>query len=171
VFDRSHRAVLGNLGQLYRYDLAATYGQLPNPDGTYNNRRLDRLLAAADPDTQAWLITVAGGLGGFVMVSRAADGTSITDFFVVRALRRTGVGRAAAGQVIAMVRGQWRITFQADNPGVEHFWRQVAADAVGQRWRQSEVASASGLPPDVCLTFDTSPAEPAAGRTPVSVRT
>jgi predicted acetyltransferase len=117
------------------------------------------------------LITVAGGLGGFVMVSRAADGTSITDFFVVRALRRTGVGRAAAGQVIAMVRGQWRITFQADNPGVEHFWRQVAADAVGQRWRQSEVASASGLPPDVCLTFDTSPAEPAAGRTPVSVRT
>jgi hypothetical protein len=42
--DRSSRAVLSNLGQLYRYDLADAYGHLPNDDGTFNNRRLDMLL-------------------------------------------------------------------------------------------------------------------------------
>src|SRR6201999_2275323 len=86
--DRSHRAVLENLGQLYRYDLSEAYGHLPNPDGTFNNRRLDLFLAGADPEHRAWLITAAGAVGGFVMTMPAQDdATCIADFFVTRALR------------------------------------------------------------------------------------
>ncbi len=93
---RSDRAVLENLGQLYRYDLSESYGLLPNPDGTFNNRRLDLFRGKADPEDRAWLIKVADGLGGFVMSRPIGDAMTISDFFVVRALRRTGVGRAAA---------------------------------------------------------------------------
>jgi|SRR5579875_842331 len=120
--DRSHRAVLENLGQLYRYDLSEAYRHLPNRDGTFNNRRLDRFLAEVDPGHRAWLITAAGSLGGFVMVTPTEEeGMSIGDFFVVRALRRTGVGREAARQVIAMFPGKWRIGFQTYNPGFQTY--------------------------------------------------
>ena len=136
--DRSHRAVLANLGQLYRHDLSGPYGHVPNLDGTFNNRRLDLFLAGADPEVRAWLITAAGSLGGFVMTAPAlsADGggRSISDFFIVRALRRSGVGREAARQVIAMTPGRLRIAFQAYNPGAQRFWSQVASDAAGDQW-------------------------------------
>ena len=127
--------MLQHLGQLYRYDLSGPYGLVPNPDGTFNNRRLDRFLAEADPAVRAWLITAAGSLGGFVMTAPADDGgRSISDFFVVHALRRCGVGREAARQVIAMTPGPWRIAFQAYNPGAQRFWSQIASDAAGDRW-------------------------------------
>jgi predicted acetyltransferase len=127
--------VLENLGQLHRHDLSGPYGLVPNPDGTFNNRRLDLFLAEADPAARAWLITAAGALGGFVMTAPAeGGGRSISDFFIVRALRRSGVGREAARRVIEMTPGPWRIAFQAYNPGAQRFWSQVASDAAGDQW-------------------------------------
>jgi predicted acetyltransferase len=154
--DRSHRAVLANLGQLYRYDLSEAYRHLPNPDGTFNNRRLDRFLAGVDPEHRTWLITAAGGLGGFAMAAPTdGGGTTIVDFFVVRALRRCGVGRAAARQVIAMFPGQWQIAFQSYNPGAQRFWSQVASDFVGDDWEMHDGPPESGRPPDTWIAFHT----------------
>jgi predicted acetyltransferase len=154
--DRSHRAVLENLGQLYRYDLSEAYRQLPNPDGTFNNRRLDRFLAGIDPEHRAWLITVAGGVGGFVMtVTNDTAGISISDFFIVRALRRSGVGREAASRVIAMFPGRWSIGFQSYNPGAQRFWSQVVSDAVGDKWSTHDDPPVEGRPPDTWITFQT----------------
>lgn len=160
--DRSHRAVLENLGQLYRHDLSEAYGHLPNPDGTFNNRRLDLFLAGIDPEHRAWLITAAGRVGGFVMTApdergeRAQPGgTSISDFFVVRALRRTGVGRDAARQVIALFPGWWSIGFQSYNPGVQRFWSQVATDVAGDQWTSYDDPPVAGRPPDSWIIFRT----------------
>ncbi len=156
--DRTHRAVLQNLGQLYRYDLSDPYGHLPNPDGTFNNRRLDLFLAEADPRVRAWLITAAGTLAGFVMTAPADGGaTTIYDFFVVRALRRHGVGREAARQVIAMFPGRWSIAFQVYNPGAQRFWSQVATDATGDRWRTHDGLPTENRPPDTWIIFQTAP--------------
>lgn len=153
--DRSHRAVLQNLGQLFRHDLSGPYGLLPNADGTFNFRDLDLFLAEADARVRAWLITAAGSLGGFVMTAPFDEGTCIQDFFVVRALRRTGVGREAARQVIAMFPGRWSVGFQAYNPGVQQFWSQVAADAVGDRWQTHDGPPQPDRPPDSWITFET----------------
>lgn len=152
---RTHRAVLENLGQLYRYDLSEAYRHLPNPDGTFNNRRLDLFLAEAIPDHRAWLITAAGALGGFVMTEACDGGRMIADFFVVRALRRTGVGREAARQVIGMTPGLWKIAFQPWNPGALPFWTQVATDAAGQAWSRHEASPTGNRPPDSWITFRT----------------
>lgn len=153
---RCDRAVLENLGQLYRHDLSEAYRHLPNPDGTFNNNRLDLFLAGADLRVRAWLIIVAGALGGFVMTGPAPDGgTSIRDFFVVRALRRTGVGREAARQAIAMTPGRWSIGFQTYNAGVQQFWSHVASDAGGGTWSTHDDPPVEGRPPDTWITFQT----------------
>jgi predicted acetyltransferase len=150
--DRAHRAVLENLGQLFRHDLSEAYGLLPNPDGTFNNRRLD--LFRTDPQRRAWLITVAGALAGFAMTRPMDDGgTSITDFFVVRAVRRTGVGLAAAKLLLAEIPGRWHIAFQSYNPGAQDFWSAVATDAVGDRWSMHDDPPVEGRPPDTWITF------------------
>ena len=152
---RSDRAVLENLGQLYRYDLSESYGLLPNPDGTFNNRPLDLFRGNADPEQRAWLIKVAGALGGFVMTGPIDDAMSISDFFVVRALRRTGVGRVAARLVIDQSPGRWRIAFQRYNPGVERFWSQVATEAAGDAWTTHDDPPVEGRPPDTWIAFST----------------
>jgi predicted acetyltransferase len=139
---------------LYRHDLSEAYGHLPNPDGTFNNRRLDQFLAGSDPLGRAWLIMAAGALAGFVMTAPAEDGgQKISDFFIVRALRRTGVGREAARQVIAMFPGRWSIAFQSYNPGAGQFWSRVAADVAGDSWDTRDGPSAADLPPDTWITF------------------
>jgi predicted acetyltransferase len=148
--------VLENLGQLYRYDLSEAYRHLPNPDGTFNNRRLDRFLAGVVPEDRLWLITVAGAVGGFVMTAPTdTERISISDFFIVRALRRCGVGREAASRVIAMVPGRWSIGFQCYNPGAQRFWSQVASDAVGDKWAMHDDPPVAGRPPDTWITFQT----------------
>ena len=144
-----------NLGQLYRHDLSESYGMLPNPDGTFNNRRLDEF-RAGDADYRVWLIRVAGGLGGFVMTRPLDDrAISICDFFVVRALRRTGVGRIAARMAIRQGPGRWRIGFQRYNPGVERFWSLVATDAAGDAWTMQDDPPVEGRPPDTWIAFST----------------
>lgn len=162
---RADRAVLTNLGQLYRHDLSEALRHLPNDDGTFNNRRLDLFLAEADARVRAWLIVVAGRLGGFCMrapmvstgstVSTAAGGARVHDFFVVRALRRTGVGREAARQLLATAPGPWEIGFQPYNTGVERFWSQVATDAVGSAWTVRDELPPEGRPPDRFIAFTT----------------
>lgn len=154
--DRTHRAVLQHLGQLYRYDLSEAYGQVPNPDGTFGNRRLDLFLAEADPHVRAWLIRAAGAIGGFAMTAPApGGGTTIYDFFVARSLRRTGVGREAARQVIAMFPGRWSIGFQVYNPGAQRFWSRVATDAAEDRWSTYDDPAPANRPPDTWITFET----------------
>ena len=156
--DRSQRAVLSNLGQLYRYDLAAAYGHLPNDDGTFDNRRLDSFLAGHDPSLHAWLVRVDGRLGGFAMVRTADDGAhSVMDFFVVRTLRRSGVGRAVARELLALFPGRWRIAFQRYNPGAEEFWTAVAREAVGDDFVLADGELPQGRPPDTWLSFRTGP--------------
>lgn len=101
----------------------------------------------------AWLITVTGSLGGFVMTAPVSTGgMSISDFFIVRALRRAGVGRAAAGQVLAFSPDPWSIGFQSYNPRVQRFWSQVASDAVGDTWGTHDDPPTAGRPPDSWIT-------------------
>lgn len=153
---RSDRAVLGHLGQLYRHDLSEAFGLLPNADGTFDDRMLDRFRTGEDPRHRAWLITAAGRVGGFVMVAPApGGGMSIAGFFVVRALRRTGVGREAAVLAVGLFPGRWNIGFQRYNPGAEEFWSRVATDVAGDKWEINDGPAPEARPPDTFITLYT----------------
>jgi predicted acetyltransferase len=152
---RADRAVLTNLGQLFRHDLSESYGHVPNDDGSFNDRTVDLFLAGAEPEARGWLITAAGRTGGYVLT--AADpggGRTVSAFFVVRGLRRTGIGRIAALEVIRMVPGRWVIGFQRYNPGVEDFWSAIATELTGDKWEIHDGPTPETRPPDTFITLD-----------------
>jgi len=75
--------------------------------------------------------------------------------YLESALRRSGVGREAASQVIALFPGPWSVGFQSYNRGVQRFWSQVASDAVGDKWATHDDPPVAGRPPDSWITFTT----------------
>ena len=78
------------------------------------------------------------------------------EFFVVRAARRSGVGRAAAVDAMRLHPGRWEIPFQEENPGAAAFWRRVATELVGSAWSEERrpVPEKPHIPPDVWLMLD-----------------
>lgn len=143
------------LGQLYLHDLSPARGHLPDKNGVYPFPTLS--LFRTDPDRQAWTIRYAERLAGFALTrSWERGGTSMYAFFVVRALRRQGVGRLAALDLLHRVPGRWGIAFQDNNTGARAFWEQIAGDAVEDRWHLQEQDATEDDPwPDIWLILDT----------------
>ena len=150
------RAVIERLAQLERHDLSEFRGTLPNPDGSYEIPWLP--LFFEDPERRTYLIHFDGALAGFVLTRPLdAEATSVTAFFIVRALRRKGVGHQAALELLRQQPGRWGIAFQEANPGAGRFWRRVATDAVGSDWVEEPrlVPGGPDLPPDIWIFLDT----------------
>ncbi|MGW0392761.1 GNAT family N-acetyltransferase [Streptomyces sp. NPDC003042] len=130
------RPVVERLAQLYRHDMSEFLGYLPSADGRF---AFDALaLFFGDPGREVLLIEYGSTYAGFVLTRRTSEGdTSISAFFVVRALRRRGVGRRAALELLTSRPGRWAIAFQDPNTGAARFWRGVATEAVGAAaWRE-----------------------------------
>jgi predicted acetyltransferase len=149
------RAIIERLAQLERHDLSEFRGTLPNADGFYEIRWLP--LFFEDPERRTYLIECDGALAGFAL-TRPLDGevTSLTAFFIVRALRRRGVGHTAALELLRQRPGKWGIAFQEENPAAARFWRRVATDAVGPAWVEEPrpVPGQPDLPPDIWIFLD-----------------
>jgi predicted acetyltransferase len=70
---------------------------------------------------------------GFALVSRprvALSGETLTDynmseFFIRKPFRRSGIGRDAANLIFDRFAGQWEIVEYERNPGAVAFWRRV----------------------------------------------
>ncbi|MGW8377012.1 GNAT family N-acetyltransferase [Streptomyces sp. ODS28] len=156
--DAELRPVIEQLAQLYRHDMSEFLGHLPEADGRFGFRGLSRFFE--EPGREALLIGVGAAPGGFVLTRRMSEGpTSIGAFFVVRALRRRGVGRRAALELLRSRPGAWGIAFQEANAGAARFWRGIAAEAVGEDWREEirpvPPTAPAGLPPDHWIFLDT----------------
>lgn len=152
------RPVFEQLWQLYWHDLSEFRGVVPRADGTYRSDRLAPYFG--EPDHHAHLIHHGEDLAGFVLTRPLPEGArSVYAFFVVRALRRQGVGHRAAREMLRLHPGRWAIAFQEENPGAARFWRQLAADAVGTAWREERrpvpPPAPSHLPDDVWILLDT----------------
>jgi predicted acetyltransferase len=66
-------------------------------------------------------------------------------------VRRGGVGRQLAAEVLARHDGPWSIGFQHDNVKAGAFWRGVAEEVFGPgRWSEEQraVPGLPGVPPD-----------------------
>ena len=121
------------------------------------NHSFDRLdLFRAEPGRQAWLIRYGLTLAGFALTRPLEPGgTSMYAFFIVRGLRRHGVGLQAARELLRLIPGVWGIAFQDENAGAQPFWERVATDVVGDRWHLEKVAVPEGHTPDIWLRLDT----------------
>ena len=143
------------LWQAFRHDLALIVNGLPYADGRYQAAELKRYPSASGVGYLAWRPHPKTGESapvGFALVNGLQDDRrSVTGFWVTPAVRRDGIGRALAIDVLSRHEGPWSIGFQHDNLGAGVFWRAIADEAFGAgRWTESlrQVPGLPGVPPD-----------------------
>jgi predicted acetyltransferase len=149
---------LTNLWLLFRHDLSAFTGALPDHRGRYRDERL-RAALAGDPAWAAHVLRLGEAPVGFALV-RGLDGAGpdggtrvLSAFFVVAAARRRGVGLAGALAVLAAHPGPWEVAFQDANAPAVAFWRRVATTIAGDAWSEERrpVPGRPELAPDVWI--------------------
>jgi predicted acetyltransferase len=116
------KPVVRNLLELYEHDFSEFDDRDVDAHGLYGYRYLDHYWVEAD--RRAFLIDVDGRWAGFALV-RLGSPTDMSEFFVMRKFRRSGVGREAALAIFGMIPGQWQVRQLARNPSATQFWRSV----------------------------------------------
>ncbi|MFJ9681865.1 GNAT family N-acetyltransferase [Streptomyces sp. NPDC101194] len=156
--DEADRPTLERLWSMFRHDMSEFSGALPRPDGTF---RSDRLHAAfTQADWAPYLVTSGEFPVGLAFVRSLTGPTRVlSSFFVVRGVRRTGIGLRAVQEVVTKHPGPWEVAFQESNDAAVGFWRRVAAEIAGDAWAEERraVPGRPDLPPDTWISF-TAPA-------------
>jgi predicted acetyltransferase/N-acetylglutamate synthase-like GNAT family acetyltransferase len=125
------RTLLGNLLQLYTHEFSAWRQMELGEDGRYSYRYFDAYFT--EPERHAWIIREGKATAGFAMVRECEDGRhDVSEFFVLRAHRRGGIGRAAAALMFEALPGEWQVRHDLANDEASSFWPAVVeAAAVG----------------------------------------
>jgi predicted acetyltransferase len=149
------RELVARLWQLDRHDLSQFWGTRPGPEGLFRPEVVATFFS--DADRQAWIIEADGDIAGLAVTRLRDDGaSSVFSFFVLRGLRRAGVGSLAATQLVAASPGRWAIAFQEDNVGAAVFWRRLASNLVGGAVREERETVPDRTLAQTWLLFDTS---------------
>jgi predicted acetyltransferase len=159
------RPVLERMWLLFRHDLSQFTGDLPRADGTFRSERLDAALTS--PGWAAFLACCGDSPVGFAFArSLEREPFILNSFFVVAAVRGTGVSSALAHEVVTTFPGTWAVAFQEANSVATHFWRKVAA-AHSPGWTEERraVPGRPHLPADAWITFDVREQVPCRDRT------
>lgn len=126
--------LLANLLELYIHDMSVAFPNVEiGADGRFGYPRLP--LYWSEPHRRfAFLIRTGGRVLGFALVTRgspASDDPEVLDvaeYFVLRAHRRSGIGREAVHRLWSEMRGSWIVRVSAATPGALPFWREVIAE-------------------------------------------
>ena len=130
---------LANLLHLYAHDFSEFLGTTPSEQGWFSYPSLP--LYWREASRAAFLIRAADDLVGFALTSRGSlisgdpEVSDVTEFFVVRGVRRHGVGRAAAHELFSTVPGSWEVRVNESNGPAQHFWRRVVEQYTGGSFR------------------------------------
>jgi predicted acetyltransferase len=146
----AQRVTLANLMELYLYEFSDIDGRPIGEDGTYGYATLDAYWSQAG--RYPFVIRVDGQLAGFalVMEHRILDGQSpghlIAEFFVMRALRRRGVGAHVAAWLFDRFPGPWWVSEHGGNAPALAFWRSVIGRYTGGAYAEETWDEPDGTP-------------------------
>jgi predicted acetyltransferase len=142
--------IIAWLWQLFRHDLATIVNAFPYADGRYQTAHLQPFPSPDGAGYIAWRAhpkTGADAPIGFALVDGlTGDRRSIAAFWVAPVVRREGIGRWLALDVLSRHDGPWSIAFQHDNVSAGRFWRDVADAAFGPAGWWEDQRSVPGLP-------------------------
>jgi predicted acetyltransferase len=148
-----HRPLLEQLWTMFRHDMSAFTGALPDNDGHFRQERLDAALT--EPGWAAYLFWLGSAPVGLAVVRELDTNEQIiSSFFIVHGARRSGVGRAAVKHITGLHPGSWTVAFQDSNRAASRFWPTVAAEA-DDHWmlEHREVPGQPDLPADAWVHF------------------
>ena len=142
------RERLENLLEFYLHDFSEILGYAPRENGRFGYDRLDAYWS--ESGRFPFLIRADSQLAGFALVSQGSLVSGdpavfdVTEFFVVRGLRRHGVGLAAALQVFASFLGTWEVRVLERNVGAQPFWERAVSSFTHGRFESCLWRSARG---------------------------
>jgi len=148
-----HRPVLEQLWTMFRHDMSAFTGTLPDETGRFRQERLDAALN--EPGWSGYLLRLRQAPVGLVVVrGLGAHERVISSFFLVHGARRAGHGRAAVRAITQLHPGRWAVAYQDSNSVAAHFWAAIASDA-DENWtvEHRAVPGRPDLPPDAWARF------------------
>jgi len=154
--------MLRNLLQLYLHDFSEVLPRAPDRDGTFPYPHFDAYWI--DDWRKPFLITADGEGAGFALVRTKSVVTGfegvadMAEFFVVRGLRRHGVGRAATHLLFAMFPGTWEIRVIECYAAARAFWLSAIDDVADGPPERLNWVNDHGLQFDV-FRFVIAPAE------------
>jgi predicted acetyltransferase len=123
------RPIVERLIQLYLHDMTEFLPFPVGADGLYEYGYLDRFWQ------HPYLLRVSGEIAGFALVINECPVTGenpcwfMAEFFVLRAYRGRGQGKAAAQAIFAKHPGRWHLGVIDRNTAAAGFWRKVLSDA------------------------------------------
>ncbi len=171
------RDTIANLMQLYLHDLSEFESESLDARGRFDPGR--HLEAYWTEDYRhPFLINVDGELAGFALVREVEMETySVSEFFIARRFRRSGVGRRAAVDLFDQFRARWWVAQLRGNVPAQQFWRRVISEYTHGRFsegwsdaepqgpmqsfdnrQRTDVVMKAAIPADVRMT-----SQPAAG--------
>ena len=138
---KSDESTLKNLLHLYIHDFSEFLGMKPSEEGWFSYPALP--LYWSESGRAAFLLRSEGSLVGFALVSQGSMVSGdpavfdLAEFFVVRGVRRRGVGQAAAHDLFRLYPGKWEVRVAEFNVPAQQFWRNVV-DQYAEGQFQSE---------------------------------
>ncbi len=131
---RSDQPILANLLSLYLHDFSAVLGGVPGTDGSFVYSGLP--LFFSESGRVPFIFRFKGAPVGFALASRGSiidrsrDVWDMSEFFVVRGLRRRGIGEAGAAAVFRELGGDWEVRVLDENQGASLFWPRAIANYI-----------------------------------------
>lgn len=126
-------AMISNLLELYAYDLSEIFGLELGADGRFGYEKLP--LYWSEPERRfPFLIRCGTQVVGFALVTRGSpvtdepDDFDVTEFFVVRRHRRSGVGRRAAFLLWDHFGVHWIVRVSEGNHSGRSFWASAISE-------------------------------------------
>lgn len=133
-------AIARNLIPLYLHDMSEFLGWPCRPDGLYAGC-MHLQDDWRDGKNVPFMIRVDGELGGFATVKaeqvEGVAGHFIQEFFILRFVRRRGVGRIVATKLFDAFPGNWKVQQLAPNDTAVNFWRAIINDYTHGRFTES----------------------------------
>jgi len=118
----AHKPVIANLMQLYLYDMTESMPFPVGPDGRFEYDFFDRFWRFP------YLIHSGEEIAGFAFVIDECPLTDtapcwfMAEFFILKAYRRHGAGRAALAAILQRHPGDWHIGVPHANVPAQAFW-------------------------------------------------
>ena len=152
------KPILGNLMELYLYDLSEVEGTDVAGDGRFGYPFIDNYWT--EDGRHPYLIRIDGAIAGLALVRRLSDSGDephheMAELFIMRKYRRRGAGRSTARRLFDTFPGMWSVQQREANTGAQEFWRRVLKEYTQGRFEELRVPTEHGR--DVVQRFHSRP--------------